>query len=200
MKSTIYIFLLLMPFLNYSQVDKTFEYQKLAFIEAERYLKNNQLEMAIEFFNHVNKLDMKSELAKIAIQRSDSILNVKIKNKIIGKWILFESGSNWGFISEENLSKRKILIISEDDFQFYEKDITTQEYKLIKIEKSFFTKKKDVSGRTTDFVFKDKSLWMFYFDEKRNILRQIYTGEETDEGRTEMVCGNTELNYKRYED
>ncbi|MHC0443138.1 hypothetical protein [Flavobacterium sp. 3-210] len=125
-------------------------------------------------------------------------MQYQVIRKYIGKWVLFESGSNWGFTSEENMSKRKILVITEHEFQFYEEDIETKENKLITIEKISLTTQKDFSYSFIDFVFKDKSLWAFYFDESRNILRQINTGEETNNGRTEIVCGNTELHYKRY--
>ena len=54
-------------------------------------------------------------------------------------------------------------------------------------------------GLLFDFVFSDKTLWSFYYDEKTKILRQIMTGEDSENGRSEMVCGNSEFKYTKTE-
>jgi hypothetical protein len=195
MKKIILLIFLLVTSLNYSQETKSSKNQKYAFDEANRYLKSNQPEKASEFFYYTNKMNPKSKLGQIALKKGDSIIHQKIKSKIIGTWTLFESGSNWGFKDENKGPVKKILTITNDDFQFYEYDIETKVKKLVKTEKLAFEEYKDPNESSFDFVFSDKSLWAFYFDKERNILRQMNTGEQTAEGRTEIVCGNSELNY-----
>jgi hypothetical protein len=200
MKNTIYIIFLLISNVNYSQDYRSPEYQKLRIDEAITCIKNNELERATMILYFVNNLNRESELGKIALKKADSLLPIaqqKIKKNLVGTWTLFESGSNWGFETEKDTLIKKVLIITEKDFQFYEQNIKTKENKLIKTEKTIFTKYRDMSDACFDFVFSDKSIWAFYINKETNVLRQIYTGEETSEGRTEMVCGNAELNYKK---
>ncbi|WP_026730095.1 hypothetical protein [Flavobacterium denitrificans] len=199
MKNVISLMFIFISLFNYGQKSSILKEQELGFKKAQKFLKSNQIELAVEVFLYTYKLDIKSKYGQLALVKFDSITQYQVIRKNIGKWVLFESGSNWGFTPEANVSKRKILVITEHEFQFYEEDIATKENKLITTEKIALTTKKDISGSFNDFVFKDKSLWGFYFDEKRNILRQINTGEESTEGRTEIVCGNSEFNYRKYE-
>jgi hypothetical protein len=199
-KSVIYIVFLLISNLNYSQDYRSPEYQKLRIDEAINCVKNNELERATMILYFVNNLNSENELGKMALKKADSLLPIaqqKVRKNLVGTWTLFESGSNWGFETEKDTLIKKVLIITEKDFQFYEQNVKTKENKLIKTEKTTFEKYRDTSDSSFDFVFSDKSIWAFYRDEKTNILKQMYTGQETDTGRTEMVCGNTELNYKK---
>ncbi|TDO96557.1 hypothetical protein [Flavobacterium sp. 245] len=200
MKNTIYIIFLLISNVNYSQDYRSPEYQKLRIDDAITCIKNNELERATMILYFVNNINSTNELGKMALKKADSLLPIvqqKIRKNLVGTWTLFESGSNWGFETEKDTLIKKVLIITEKDFQFYERNIKTKENKLIKNEKTTFTKYRDTSDACFDFVFSDKSIWAFYINKDTNVLRQIYTGEETKDGRTEMVCGNTELNYKK---
>ncbi|CAA9200047.1 hypothetical protein FLA105534_02943 [Flavobacterium bizetiae] len=200
MKNIISIFFLLILNINYAQNYGSPEYQKTRIDEAMYCIKNNELERATSILYSVNKINSKNELGKLALKKADSLLPIvqqKIIRNLIGTWTLFESGSNWGFKTEKDTLIKKVLIITDKNFQFYEQNLKTKENKLIKTEKTTFTKYEDMSDNQFDFVFTDKSIWAFFINKETNVLRQINTGEETDEGRTEIVCGNSELNYKK---
>ena len=47
----------------------------------------------------------------------------------------------------------------------------------------------------TEFVFSNKEIWDYSIDKNSGELKTFYTGEETETGRTELVCGNPEFYY-----
>lgn len=176
-------------------------YQEKRYKEAVEDLKNNEFENAVMGFYFVNRY-RKNDLSVIALKKSDSILPLaqhNIRKNIIGKWILSESGSNWGFEKAKDSVVKKLLIIEFDKFSFYDLNIKTNEMTLTKSEKSLFTKNRDMRGLSFDFVFADKTLWSFYYNDKTKTLRQIMTGEDSENGRSEMVCGNSEFIYTKLE-
>ena len=176
-------------------------YQEKRFDEAIQSLKEKEFEKAAFTFYFVYRYN-KNELGEIALKKSDSILpyaQENIRKKIIGKWILTESGSNWGFEKQKDTLIKKVLIIDLDKFSFYDLNLKSNKLTLTKSEKSVFTKNRDMRGLLFDFVFSDKTLWSFYYDEKTKILRQIMTGEDSENGRSEMVCGNSEFKYTKTE-
>lgn len=50
---------------------------------------------------------------------------------------------------------------------------------------------------SNEFLFSDNQIWWFGIDKNSSELRQINTGEKTKDGRTEIVCGNSELYYTK---
>jgi len=176
-------------------------YQEKRYDEAIEDVKNNEFESAFMGFYFVGSYK-KNQLGSIALKKSDSILSFaqqNIRKKIIGKWVLSESGSNWGFEKEKDSLIKKLLIIELDKFSFYDLNIKTNKMTLTKSEKSLFTKRRDMRGLLFDFVFSDKTLWSFYYDEKTKTLRQVMTGQESENERTEIVCGNSEFIYTKKE-
>ena len=176
-------------------------YQEKIYQEATEDLKKNEFESAYMGFYFVHKYK-KNDLSIIALKKADSILpfaQQNIRKKIVGKWTLFESGSNWGFEKEKQSDLKKLLIIELDKFSFYDLNIKRNKMTLTKSEKSVFTKNRDMQDLVFDFVFSDRALWSFYYDEKTKILRQIMTGNESENGRSEIVCGNSEYKYTRME-
>ena len=95
---------------------------------------------------------------------------------------------------------KKILIIDIDKFSFYDQNINTKEMKLTKCEKINFTKNRNRKGSLFDFVFfQIIRWWNFYYDEETKILKQIMTGIDSENGRSEIVCGNSEYYYIKAE-
>ena len=176
-------------------------YQEKRYNEAIQSLKNKEFEDAAFTFYFVYRYK-KNELGNLALKKSDSILpfaQENIRKKIIGKWVLSESGSNWGFKKQTDSLIKKVLVIDLDKFSFYDLNVKTKKMILTKSEKSLFTKNRDMRGLLFDFAFSDKTLWSFYYDEKKKTLRQIMTGEDSENGRSEMVCGNSEFIYTKIE-
>ncbi|WP_129583111.1 hypothetical protein [Flavobacterium cyanobacteriorum] len=201
MKSLITIIFAFTFLQNFAQGYGQDGYQEKRYREAVEDLKNNELERAVMGFYFVNSYRT-NELGVIALKKSDSILPFaqhNIRKKIIGKWILSESGSNWGFKKENDSIVKKLLVIEYDKFSFYDLNLKTNEMTLTKSEKSLFTKNRDMRGLLFDFVFSDKTLWSFHYNEKTKTLKQIMTGEDSENGRSEMVCGNPEFIYTKIE-
>lgn len=199
-----YLFTLIFVFVtlqSFSQEYGEEGYQEKRFDEAIQSLKNEEYENAAFTFYFVSRYK-KNELGEIALKKSDSILpfaQQNIRKKIIGKWVLSESGSNWGFEKQKDSLIKKVLIIHLEQFLFYDLNLKSNKMTLTKSEKSIFTKNRDMRGTLFDFVFSDKTLWNFYYDEKEKTLRMIMTGEDSENGRSEMVCGNSEFRYTKAE-
>ena len=129
-------------------------YQEKRYQEATEDLKKNEFESAYMGFYFVHKYK-KNDLSIIALKKADSILpfaQQNIRKKIVGKWTLFESGSNWGFEKEKQSDIKKLLIIELDKFSFYDLNIKTNKMTLTKSEKSVFTKNRDMQDLVFDFV------------------------------------------------
>lgn len=198
----LYILILIFTFLQtFAQEYGQEGYQEKRYQEAFEDLNKNEFESAYNNFYFVYKYK-KNDLSIISLKKADSILpfaQQNIRKKIVGKWVLSETGSNWGFEKEKETDIKKILIINLDKFSFYDLNIKTNKMTLIKSEKSVFTKNRDLVDLVFDFVFSDKTLWSFYYNENTKILRQMMTGEESANGRTEIVCGNLEYKYIQLE-
>lgn len=176
-------------------------YQEKRYTEAIQSLKNKEYENAALILYSVYRYK-KNELGEIALKKSDSILPLaqqNIRNKIIGKWVLSKSGTNWGFEKHQDSIIKKVLVIDLNKFSFYDLNLKTNEMILTKSENSVFTKNKNMQGLVFDFVFSDNTLWHFYYDEKSKTLRQIMTGRESENGRSVIVCGNSEYYYLKLE-
>ncbi|RVT76522.1 hypothetical protein EOD40_08435 [Flavobacterium sufflavum] len=200
MKKNFSILFTLLFLQTWSQENKSLEYQKKTFDEANEYLKKLEYSSAAGAFQYVNELNPKNEIGKIALKKSDSLRPIarqKLKESLIGKWKLAETGSNWGMEKTQDTLIEKILIIDENKFHFYEKNVKTKEIKLVKSEKMNFSKGINENFYSYEFVFSDNQIWYFSVNPKTNKLRQVNTGEDKEIGRSEIVCGNLELYYTR---
>ena len=186
----------------WSQEWKAPGYQKKMFDEGKEYLRKLEYSSAAGIFQYVNELNPNNDLGKIAKTKSDSlkpIARIKLIESIIGKWKLNETGSNWGFQNHKDSLNDQVLIIEKNKFLFFEQNKKTKELKLIKSENIKFSKSTHESIYSYEFVFSDNQIWWFGIDKNSNQLRQMNTGEETDNRRTEIVCGNSELRYIKVE-
>jgi hypothetical protein len=187
---------------SWSQDYKSPEYQKKRFEEANEYLKNSDVFRAAGVFQFVNELNPKNELGKISLKKSDSLRPIarqKLKESLIGTWKLNRIGSNWGFEKTTDTINDKILIVNESEFMFYEQNLKTKKLKLIKLEAIKFSKSIHERYYSYEFVFSDNQIWHFSKNKQSGELRQVNTGEQNENGRSEIVCGNLELIYTEIE-
>lgn len=186
----------------WSQEWKAPGYQKKMFDEAKDYLSKLEYSSAAGVFQYVNELNPNNDLGKIAKTKSDSLKPIarqKLKESLIGTWKLNRTGSNWGFEKTTDTINDKILIVNESDFKFYEQDIKTKKLKLIKSEEIKFSKSTHERIYSYEFVFSDNQIWHFSKNKQSGELRQVNTGEQNENGRSEIVCGNLELIYTEIE-
>jgi hypothetical protein len=203
MKKIFTVILFFICFINtWSQDYKSPEYQKKKFEEANKYLKDSDVFRAADLFQFVNELNPKNEFGKISLKKSDSLRPIarqKLKESLIGTWKLNRTGSNWGFEKTTDTINDKILIVNEREFKFYEQNINTKKLKLIKSEEIKFSKSIHERYYSYEFVFSDYQIWHISKNEKTGELRQVNTGEQNENGRSEIVCGNLELIYTKIE-
>jgi hypothetical protein len=91
----------------------------------------------------------------------------------------------------------KFMVIENNQILFYEQSKNYKEMKPIKIENIKFIDQLGMNRSFTEFSDSKKQIWSFLLDESSGVLRVINTGEETENGRTESICGNIEYRYER---
>lgn len=186
--------------LIWSQKSKSLKDQKQIFEEAQESTNKLDYASAIGFYTYVYNLNPNNDLGKKAKIKSDSLKSLPRKKyieSIIGKWKLNKVGSNWGFENYKDSLNNRILIIEQNKLIFFEQDKLTNELKLIKSEDLKFLTSVNEDNYSNEFLFSDNQIWWFGIDKNNSDLRQMNTGEKTKNGRTEIVCGNSELYYTK---
>jgi hypothetical protein len=188
--------------LIWSQKSKNLKDQKIIFEEAQESINKLDYASAIGFYKYVYDLNPDNDLGKKAKIKSDSLKSLprkKYLESIIGKWKLNKVGSNWGFENYKDSLNNRILIIEQNKLIFFEQDKLTNQLKLIKSEDLKFLDSVNDDNYSNEFLFSDNQIWWFGIDKNNSQLRQMNTGEKTKNGRTEIVCGNSELYYTKLE-
>ncbi|VXB53198.1 conserved hypothetical protein [Flavobacterium sp. 9AF] len=160
---------------------------------------SNRAKSMVKLFNVYNK-DRQSELGKIALKKSDSLkilVRKEILDNIQGEWKLKKSGSNWGFTEiDEKKAIEKIVVIKENEILFFDQEKVSGIRKLIKKEIIRYYDNEELFPSFIGFVFSDRLIWSFQSRDS-NLLHTMHLGEETQNGRTYISCGNSELIYER---
>ncbi|MBP4143137.1 hypothetical protein J3S90_15135 [Flavobacterium sp. P4023] len=189
--------------LIWSQKSKSLKNQKVYLKEAQESLNKSDNASAIGFYIYVYELNPNNDLGKIAKIKTDSLKSVPRKKyieSIIGKWNLNRTGSNWGFENYKDSLNNQILIIEKNKLIFFNQNKSTKELKLVKSEDLIFFTSVNEDNYSNELLFSDNEIWSFSINKNNSELRQFYSGQKTENGRTEMVCGNSELYYTRLED
>jgi hypothetical protein len=172
--------------------------QDTIYNKATKYLKANEIQKAIRYYQFANNIHPRTELGQCALEKVDSlkpIVRKTVTDKLIGNWKMVDPGSNW-VIRDDNLVA-KMITISLDEIKFFELYKNSKNWTLIKSEKLIFLDKAGIDLFYTEIVYSNKEIWDYTIDDDSGQLTVRYTGEETDTGRTEIVCGTTETNYFR---
>jgi len=202
MKKYFFIIFLFSFSLIWSQKSKSLKDQKIIFEEAQESLHKADYASAIGFYNYAYTINPNNDLGRKAKIKSDSLKSLprkKYLESITGKWKLNRVGSNWGFENYKDSLNNRILIIEQNKLVFFDQNKLTNELKLIKSEDLKFLTSVDEDNYTDEFLFSDNQIWWFGFYKNNPELRQVNTGEKTKNGRTEIVCGNSELYYTKLE-
>jgi hypothetical protein len=194
MKKYLFTFLLLSIHI-WAQDNTRNGYQKENFESAKKTFENGNYLVAARLFSLVYTINPKSEIAQIAIKKADSIKSIFRKNKIdklIGNWKWISKDGNWA-IREDNLVG-KMITINPNEILFFELYRNSKKWKLVKKEIVQFSEKPELYS-FTELVYSNKEIWDYSIDDNSGELKTYYIGEETEEGFSEMVCGNQVFYY-----
>jgi hypothetical protein len=126
----------------------------------------------------------------------DSIKPMARKNhlkSIQGKWKLVEFGSNWGYNKAENDT---LILIDDSSISYYLPNSHFKEKGLIRKEKLIYSDAISLYPIFFNFKYSDGTLWNIDISEK-NRLQMTYTGNEENNERSIIVCGNSEYYFKK---
>nr|WP_315231283.1 hypothetical protein [uncultured Flavobacterium sp.] len=192
MKKYLSNLLLFMSIQIWSQDAIRNQYQKENFESAKNTLENGNHTVAIREFLLVYDMNAKSE---IAIKKADSLKSIIRNNKInrlLGDWKWVSKEGNWA-IREDGLSG-KMITINVDEILFFELYRNSKKWELVKTEKIKFSENPE-SYSFTEFLYSNKEIWDYSVDENSGELKAYYIGEKTEEGFSELVCGNPVFYY-----
>ena len=193
MRKFIFLISFFISFSSSAQNEKIIAYQKERFEYAISFFEKSEFEKAADLFSYVHKLNPENELGQFAFKKVDSlkpVIRKRFIDKITGKWKMIENNSNSSQID-------KYIIIENYQVSFYEQNKNSKEMNLIRIEKMKFIDQLGMNRSFTEFADSKKQIWSCLLDESTGILRVINTGDETENGRTETVCGNIEYKYEK---
>lgn len=171
------------------------EYQKQLFALGKNTVKNYEFPQAIKTFTTVYNIKPKSETAQIAIKKSDSLKSILRKHKtnsLLGTWKWISKEANWA-IRDDGLVG-KMITITTDEIFFFELYRDSKKWELVKTEKIKFSENPE-SYSFTDFSSSNKEVWDYTINKDSGELTAFYIGNKTEEGFSEMVCGNPVLYY-----
>ena len=132
-------------------------------------------------------------------KRADEyILDLKkdfLKN-IQGTWIVKIRDTFKELNQTPELSHNEVLIISENEFQFYTQKNGSEKLELIK--KEIITPKGNTWGKDyLNLIFADNNIWKVTL-KSNDVLHFINTGELLENGyESKIFCGNMEKTYER---
>jgi hypothetical protein len=171
------------------------QYQKENFELAKSTLENGNYIVTVREFLLVYDMNAKSEIAKIAIKKADSLKSIFRKNKVnslIRNWKWISKDGNWA-IREDGLVG-KMITFNTDEILFFEMYRNSKKWELVKTEMIKFSENPE-SYSFTEFLYANKEIWDYNIDKNSGELKAYYIGDKTEEGFSEMVCGNPVLYY-----
>lgn len=150
---------------------------------------------AIRTFAISHAINPKSEIAKIAIKKADSLKSILRQNKInklIGNWKWIPKDGNWALRGDNLVGK--MIKISTDEIQFFELYQNSKEWKLVQIEKNKFSENPE-SYSFTEILYTNNEIWDYNIYANTGELIAYYVGEKIEDNYTQLVCGNQKLFY-----
>jgi hypothetical protein len=188
-------FLLSIPVFSQNNND-TEDLQTKEFNLANEYLKNAYLTTAINSFYYVNRLNSKTLIGNISIKRADSLKIILRKNLITeldGNWKMFDDVPSW--VMREDNVVGKMIQINGNEIQFYELIKNAKSWKLIRTEKILYSDSLSGDSSYSELIYSNNEIWQYSIDEKTGYLNLTYTGDKTETGRTEIICGTVTKTY-----
>ncbi|MFH6934327.1 hypothetical protein [Flavobacterium sp. FlaQc-30] len=171
--------------------------QKEVFLNAETALKDQELNRAYAFFSLAQNFGSNKEIKDLSLKKSDSlkvILRTNLTKEITGNWKLITAES-WAMREPSDSVVAKMITINPDQILFYELYPKTKKWSLIKTEKLVFTDKPNMSSDPLYISYSNKDVWSYYIDKTSGGLIAYFIGQEHNTGISEIICGNTKIEY-----
>jgi hypothetical protein len=188
-------FLLSIPVFSQNNND-TEDLQTKEFNLANEYLKNAYLTTAINSFYYVNRLNSKTLIGNISVKKADSLKIILRKNlitELTGNWKMFDDVPSW--VMREDSIVGKMIQINSSEIQFYELMKNAKSWKLIRPEKILYSDSLSGDSSYSELIYSNNEIWQYSIDEKTGYLNLTYTGDKTETGRTEIICGTVRKTY-----
>jgi len=195
MKNHVFILFLLISSSIRSQDADRIQYQKDIFESAKEILKHGDDVLSIKRFLLTASIIPQSDIARIAIKKSDSIKAIIRNNKInelVGSWKWISQDGNWA-IRDDGLVG-KMITINPTEILFFELYKKSKKWELIKKETIHFSEKSELYS-FAELVYSNKEIWDYTINKESGELKTFYIGEENELGFSEMICGNREYYY-----
>jgi hypothetical protein len=199
MKNYFFMLFLLISSLIWSQDATRIQYQKDNFESAKEILKYGDNVLSIRRFLLTASIVPKSEIAQIAIKKTDSIKLIIRNNKInqlIGNWKWIPQDANW-VIRDDGLVG-KMITINPTEILFFELYKKSKKWELVKKEILHFSEKPELYS-FTELVYSNKEIWDYTINKESGELNAFYIGEENEWGFSQWVCGQLEFHYFKLE-
>lgn len=187
----------LISFQTWSQINnERDDLQIKEFDQATEYLKNSHLKEAINSFYYTNWLNSKTQIGDISLKKADSIkiiLHENLINELTGSWKMFDNIPSW-VIREDSIVGHMIKI-NTTEVQFFELIKNAKNWKLTKTEKIVYSDTLSSESSYSDLIYSNNEIWNYQINQETGYLDLTYTGDKTEQGRTEIICGTTKKTY-----
>ena len=163
---------------------------------AQEFLKDSNIQGAMNMFYYSNSFNPKTEIGNLSLKKADSIkiiLRKALINELTGNWKMIDDVPSW-VMREDNIVGRMIKITSSE-IQFFELIRNAKSWKLAKTEKIFYSDEFSEGSSYADLVYSNNEIWHYWIDEKTGYLNLTNTGEKTETGRTDIICGTLTKTY-----
>ena len=184
------------------------EFQKNRYDLGKSFLEKGKNAKAIQLFHFAHHIIPDNELGCNAFKKYDSlkpILRMDLKRKLIGNWKKINDKPNWVYPNENDIIG-EMLSINDTEILFYEICKNTTNWTLVKTEPLEFCTKGEIEKKYiereytfTEFTYKNKEVWQFYFDENLGTLKTYLVGFESENSVLEILCGSPSYEYFKIE-
>ena len=194
MKKLFLIYLFLFSPVGIAQDNDRNGYQQLLFEQGQNLVKNKNYPLAIKKFTVTHSIIPTSEIAQIAIQKSDSLKSVLRKDKIndlVGSWKWISKDPSWAMPGDNLVAK--MITITTTEILFYELYRNAKKWDLVKTEKIIFSDNPE-SYFFTELLYANNDIWEYNIKDSGE-LTAFYIGEKIENYYTQLVCGNPVFYY-----
>jgi hypothetical protein len=165
---------------------------------AKDCLKEANLNGAMKLFYYANNFNKKTPIGALALKKADSIkviLRKKLLTELVGNWKMIDDVPSW--VMREDSVVGQMITINTSEIQFFELVRNAKSWKLTKTEKILYSEEQTMNSSYADLIYSNNEIWYYWIDEKTGYLQAINTGEKTETGRTEIICGSPKKTYFR---